>query len=390
MATIKKRKNSYFITVSGGYDLNGKQIRKTSTFNPESNLTPKQEQKALDEFVFNFERKVKQGIILDSSIRFYEFTKKWISNYAEEQLSVKTLSRYKTLLARINGELGNIKLEKLQPHHLIEFYKKLGQDGVNKKGGKLSPKTIQHHHRLISVILKTAVQWQIIPFNVSERVAPPKVPQEEVKYFDDVQARQIIELLENEPIKYKTGIILSIYSGFRRAELIGLKWEDIDFDNKTISIKRTLQYDKSKGVFETTPKTKSSYRTIKLPPNVFTLLSEYKCWQTIERLRLGSKWVNNDYIFTQWNGKAINPDTFTKYFQKFAKKNNLPEGLHLHSLRHTNATLLIAGGMNPRTVSNRLGHAQTSTTMNIYSHAIQSADAKSAEILEDILNPIAK
>ena len=389
MANVIKRNNSYLVTVSAGYDINGKQIRKTATFRPDSALTAKQQEKALNEFVVLFEKKVQEGQVLDSSIRFASFAEKWFNDYAEEQLAPKTIERYKSLMTRINQAIGNIRLDKLQPHHLISFYKNLAEDGMNEKtGGKLSAKTIQHHHRLISAILNTAVQWQLLFANPTQRVKPPKVTQREISYLDEYQAQEMIRLLNNEPLKYRTALILAIYSGLRRGELCGLKWQDVDFNNNTLSVRRSIQALSNKGIFEKSPKNNSSLRTIKLSNEAVLFLNEHKKWQEEEKHKLGSKWVDGDYIFTQWNGEVIHPDTLTGYFGKFAKKNNLPKGVTLHSLRHTNATLLIAGGMPIRTVASRLGHAQTSTTTNIYTHALQSAEAKAAEVLEDMLNPV--
>ena len=128
-------------------------------------------------------------------------------------------------------------------------------------------------------------------------------------------------------------------------------------------------------------------RTIKLPSVACKLLKDYKAWQNQERLKLGEQWQETDRLFTQWNGRPIHPDTVSSWFSNFIKGTDLPP-VTLHSLRHTNATLLIANGTNIRTVSQRLGHAQTSTTSNIYAHAIQSADAAAADALDDILAPV--
>jgi integrase len=118
-------------------------------------------------------------------------------------------------------------------------------------------------------------------------------------------------------------------------------------------------------------------------------LKEYRKWQTEQRLAVGDQWEDCDQLFTQWNVKPAHPDTITKWFEDFIKQTDLPQ-IHLHSLRHTNATLMIAGGEDIRTVSKRLGHAQVTTTVNTYTHAIQSADAKAAETLENILDPLKK
>jgi len=389
MAHIVKRGKSYTVRVSCGYDINGKQIFKNKTFRPPEGLTAKQEKKALDEFVLDFERQAKLGRVLDGNIRFVEFCEKWFKDYGEKNLQLKTLQRYKEFAARCNQAIGNIKLEDIRPHHLNDFYSNLAEPGMNKRtGGFLSPKTIQEHHRFISKVLNTAVQWQIIYENPATRATPPKVKQAEILYLDEEQAKMVITALEQEEQKYKTALILAIYSGLRRGELCGLKWQDIDFEGRIISVKRTLQYLASIGLYEKEPKTKSSLRSMKLPSEIFHLLKEHRAWQDEQRTAHGTAWEDNDYILTQQDGKPMHPDTLTDFFSKLAKKLSLPKGISFHSLRHTSATLLIAGGMSPRTVASRLGHAQVSTTMNIYSHQLQSADAKAAEVLSDMLNPV--
>ena len=390
MATVQKRNGSYLIRCSAGYDMSGKQLRKSTTWIPAPNMTPKQEEKALQEAIIRFEIQVKEGKILDGNIRFVDFADKWLSDYAEKHLAPRTILHYKNVLRRINQAIGNIRLDKLQPHHLMKFYDNLGEEGVRSGGGKLSPKMIREHHNLISSILHTAVEWQVIFANPTERVKPPKLQRQEQQYLDENGAKRVIELLADADIKYRTAVIMLIYSGLRRGELCGLKWNDIDFENSIITIRRITQYLPHIGIIEKEPKTRSSMRTMNLPLEAFALLKEHRKWQAEQRIKLGDIWQDSDYIFTHWDGKPIHLDTLTNFFSKFAKKHDLPKGTTLHSLRHTNATLLIASGIPIRTVSSRLGHAQTSTTANIYAHAIQSADAKAAEVIGDILNPTQK
>jgi len=387
MATVKERNGSYLIRCSAGYNTEGVQIRKTMTWKPDPKMNDKQKENALKDVIDDFEEKVKGKRILKGNVRFADFTQRWLTEYAEKQLAPKTILHYKNLLTRINQSIGHMKLDDIEPPDLLEFYNKLGEDGVSARGGKLSPKTIREHHALISSILRTAVEWQYILSNVAERVKAPRVPRKELQYLDENEAKRVIELLADEDLKYCTAIILLIYSGMRRGELCGLRWSDIDFENNIVSIRRAAQYLPRIGVIVKEPKTATSIRPLKLATEAFVLLKAYKTWQAEQRLKLGSAWIDNDYIFTQWNGEIMHPDTLTSFFSDFAKKHNLPEGTVLHSLRHTNATLLIACGTPIRTVANRLGHANASTTINIYTHAIQSADAKAAEDLGDMLNP---
>ena len=171
----------------------------------------------------------------------------------------------------------------------------------------------------------------------------------------------------------------------RRGELCGLEWSDVDFHENLIDINKSSLYLSQKGIFEDTTKTFSSKRVIKLSEPVISLLAEHKKVQAMERFKLGNQWEDHNKIFTQWNGKPIHPDTITGWFRKFIAKYHLPY-VSIHSLRHTNATLLIAGGTDLRTVSQRLGHSNMTTTGNIYTHAIQTADERAAEMLGDILS----
>jgi integrase len=182
-------------------------------------------------------------------------------------------------------------------------------------------------------------------------------------------------------------IKLFIYSGLRRGELCGLEWKDIDFENHLISVCRSSQYVPDKGIFTKETKTESSVRTIKLPNQAFDLLKEYRVWQLEQRFMIGDRWEDCDRIFTKWDGTPLHPDSVTQYFNNFISGTDLPK-ISIHSLRHTNITLQIAAGVPLRTVSYRAGHAQTSTTANIYSHAIKTADEMAADVLSDILTPI--
>lgn len=254
---------------------------------------------------------------------------------------------------------------------------------INKKE-PLSAKTILHHHRLISSILESAVKWQVIYDNPAKRVEPPKLHKKEAVYLDDKQALQVIEALDNAPIKWRTAVMLLIYSGMRRGELCGLTWNDIDFDNNLLHISKSNQYLSGKGIFEKETKTSSSERVIKLPSDMFLLLKDYKSWHEQERIKIGDRWEDSGKVFTQDNGKPIHPDSITEWVKKFTEKNDLPK-FTPHSLRHTNATLLIMSGIPVKVVSARLGHADQNVTNAIYSHTIQTVDALASDVVGDIL-----
>lgn len=249
----------------------------------------------------------------------------------------------------------------------------------------LADTTILHYHRLISTILNTAVHWQVLLSNPCQRVKPPKVKRKEARYLDEIQAAQFLECVQKEPYQYNVIVQLLLYTGMRRGELCGLEWQDVDLLTNCLHIRRSSLYIPEKGVFEDEPKNETSKRVIKLSASAVQLLKDYKAWKEQQKAELGTAWQNTNRLFTAWNGKPINPDTITAWFHDFVQRNNLPP-CSVHSLRHTNATLLIASGAPIKTVSKRLGHSNVSTTGNIYTHAIQSADEAAAEALEDILS----
>ncbi|MCQ5131448.1 site-specific integrase [Butyricicoccus faecihominis] len=251
----------------------------------------------------------------------------------------------------------------------------------------LSDSTVQHHHRLISSILSTAVKWQVIYSNPCERVDPPKARRKEASYLDETQANHMLELLEKESVQHRTIVRLLMFTGLRRGELCGLEWKDVDFEHSLLRIRRSSLYLSGKGVFADETKNESSERCLKISSAALDSLREQRAWQLQERLRLGDRWKNTDRIFTCWDGRPIRPDTITGWFHKFAVRNGLPS-IHVHSLRHTNATLLIAAGTNLPTVAKRLGHADTTTTSKVYAHAIKSADEAAADTLQNILHPV--
>ena len=302
------------------------------------------------------------------------------------------------LETRLLPYFGHFYVNKIKPTDIMQFYDLLSKDTqlVRKKdndGNKtlkpLSGKTILEHHRLLRAMLHKAVYWQVIVSNPAERVQPPKAKKPKRKYYDDDQCKILLENLEQldeEQIKYKTAIILTVFTGVRLGELMGLEWSDIDFRNGIISINRSSQYLADKGIFTKTPKTESSIREVAIPEFVISLLEEYKLWYEEQKALCGELWDNSNRLFVQANGKPMNPSTISKWFVKFIGQIGLPV-INFHGLRHTNATLLIAQNVDVAVVAARLGHAQITTTLNFYVHPIIAHNKKASYVLENLLLP---
>ena len=381
MATIEKRGAAYRITVAAGIDVNGKQLRQRMTWTPDPGMTPRQVQKELQRQATLFEEKVNSGYkLIDGSVRLKAFSEQFMSEYAEVYKKKNTVARYKRDLKRILPALGHLKLEDITPEHINKFAAMLQEDGMNSAGGKLAASSVDTILRTLSAILGRAVKWGYIRINPCLAAeGPGQDQQHEARYLDEPEARRLLELLQNEPIKWRALITCDLLSGLRRGELLGLQWHDIDFDQHLIHIDRTWNYtDQATGCYFSSPKTARSKRPLHLSTAVFMVLLEYQHWQDQQRTLLGDAWQgrpDDDRVFTGDDGAPIFPTAPTQWFHKFIERSGLPS-VSIHSLRHTYASLMIADDVPLVEVSSQLGHARTSTTENIYGHVIASAHAK--------------
>ena len=389
--SIEKRgKNSYRLSCLAGYNLQGKPIKKTKTVHG----TKKEAEIELAKFVAD----VQNGMVIEGkSLKFSEFTEIWKRDYGSKELAPSTYKRYCRMLeTRLLPYFGHFYVNKIKPTDIMQFYDLLSKDtqlvrkkdnGGNKTLKPLSGKTILEHHRLLRAMLHKAVYWQVIVSNPAERVQPPKAKKPKRKYYDDDQCKILLENLEQldeEEIKYKTAIILTVFTGVRLGELMGLEWNDIDFRNGIVSINRSSQYLADTGVFTKMPKTESSIREVAIPDFVISLLEEYKLWYEEQKSLYGELWINSNRLFVQADGKPMHPSTISKWFVKFIGQIGLPV-INFHGLRHTNATLLIAQNIDVAVVAARLGHAQITTTFNFYVHPIIAHNKKAGFALENLL-----
>lgn len=381
MATIRKRGDSYQIRVSVGYDTKGNHKEQSMTWKPPEGMTERQIQKELNRQAVMFEESVNRGF-KSSAIKFEELSEEWFEEYAKLNLRSTSYERLKQLKHRIYPAIGHLRIDKITPRQLQAFVNSLAKEGANEKTGKpLAPKTIRHNLSLISDVFTYAVKMGLVSDNPCSKVTIPKGEVKEKQIYSQEEMEVLLTKLMREPLKYKVFFYLIAYSGFRRSEMLGLEWKDIDFENNIISVRRTSNYTAERGTYTDTTKTKRSQRTLKISPFIIDMLKQLKEEQDNEALRLGTKWVETDRLFTKWNGEEMNNQTPYGWLKEFCEKNDLPF-YGIHSFRHFAASALISAGLDVTTVSGALGHCNSGTTLNVYSHMFQNAQARVSEAMD--------
>jgi len=244
----------------------------------------------------------------------------------------------------------------------------------------LDPVTVTDIRRAVSSIFAVAVKKEIVVKNPVKHSTPPKVEEKRKLFLDDIQCKQLLSILETEAApQLRTMLTTLMYTGMRSGELLALRWQDIDFDTGIIIINHTLYH--IKGVYKlSTPKTRSSERAVKVPDEILDLLKTHKAWQEERRLALGANWIERGTVFTGEFGEYHNGTYLNTSFKRLLKKHDLPD-VHIHDLRHANASLLINAGVPVKIISEHLGHKSTSTTEQIYAHMFSASKAKASDAI---------
>lgn len=385
MATYTKRGNSYRIRASAGYTVTGKQVQPSMTWTPAPSMTQKQIEKELMRQLVLFDEQC-SGWATNGHVKFEEFAKQWFREYAEKYLEPRTIENYHSLEARTYVAIGHLYMDKVTPREIQKFINKLGENGAHskKKDSGLAPKTIKNYLSFISTVFAYAVKMGMLDKNPCSVVTAPTLRQGEKKCYDLETTQKFLDALAEAPLKYQVFFTLAIFGGYRREELCGFEFSDMDFENCTATVNRVSLYSPTEGIFTGPPKTEKSQRTLKLPAFIFGLIKKLRAEQTERRLIMGDAWHESGRLFTKQDGSPTQPHFAYQWLQRFCKEHDLPF-YGIHQFRHLNATLLINNHEDIKTVSAALGHSQTTTTLNIYTHAFATAQAKASQAIADQL-----
>lgn len=446
MASIRKRGETFTITAYMGYDENGKQRKKTTTFRPPDGVTAGKAEKLAKAYAATWEEKIRGYVALDENRTFAELAEWYYSTVAPQTLKPNVLVNYrKGIYDHIIPVIGREKLKNITPPMLDSLFAELQRsgnmeqhfrlkdkalcDGFKRQeladkagiekttlytmlnGGTVSRATAEKvaaalgmkvdkvfddmtakkglsgasTNKLklnLSAIFTAAVKKEIMRRNPCKLVTPPKVDTAPAAYLNEQQCHELLDLLSQQPdFQFEVIINLFIASGIRAGELSALYWEDINLETGMMFIRHTLVKVGAEYVRQE-PKTIDSTRRIILPEYIIGLLKKHKALQAEQRFKQGQAWKDANLVFTNLSGGFYLGTNMNNKLKRIIAGTDLPQDLHLHSMRHTHASLLINSDVAARVIADRLGHSTTKTTLDTYSHVFAESEARAMQAVD--------
>ena len=318
------------------------------------------------------------GLAFDAeNLTLAEYLNRWLADSVRGSVARGTFERYEQLCRiHIVPAIGGVELKKLTPVHIQGLYRaKLDEE--------LALRSVEYIHTTLNKALRQAVRWQLVSRNVAEAVTAPKARKREMLTLDREQTRRL--LLTAKGDRLETLYVLAVTAGLRQGELLGLRWSDIDLEAGTLTVKRSLRYEKD-GPYYTEGKRDRSRRRVELGPSTTAALKAHRKRQNEERLAYAGLWEDHNLIFPDENGRPIRARNLNRRFQKLLQRAELEDlGLTFHGLRHTCATLMLLKDVPIKVVSERLGHADVALTLRIYSHVLPGMQKNAADGLDEML-----
>jgi integrase len=317
--------------------------------------------------------------VAPSTMTLDEFLNEWLKNSAKQKLTSRTYKHQVFCLDRyVRPTLGARYLTTIQPLDIQGLYTSLSESG-------LGARSVQIVHNILNRAFSQAVKWRVMAMNPAQFVDKPKQVRREMLALSPEQAACFLETAKGD--LYYVFFALALDTGARPSELLGLQWKDVDFEQGRIKIQRSLEYPDYSNEFQfVEPKTPRSRRSITISQMNVSLLREHRKKQSVRRLKIGSRWQAYDLVFSTREGNPIQAhNILRRHLRPILKTAKLPEALNLYGLRHTCATLLLSASVNPKIVSERLGHASIVLTLDTYSHVLPNMQQSAADELEKIL-----
>jgi integrase len=367
--SVYKRGKTYSISVNLYKDENNEWVRVQK-----GGFRTKRE---ADAYLTDLISKANRGEFAEyENMRVGEFLKLWLEQYCKHNLKSSTYANRKNLIeARIIPKIGHYQIEDLKPIHFSKFYNELHDHGY-------SSDYIHTMHSVLRTAFRYAVKWQLASKYMMENVDAPKLNKtKQLQTWTLEQASTFLKFTEKIENDYRHIIyVLAIFTGMRKGEILGLRWSDIDFENRKLQVVQTVYKALKNAPAIQSTKTAGSMRSISIPENVIQELKIHKRKQLELRFKFGKAYQNNDLVCPRLDGSPMDPRAVNEHFSECVKKSKLPK-IRFHDLRHTHATIMLKLGEHPKVVSERLGHKDVNITLNTYSHVLPDMQEDAAKRL---------
>lgn len=396
MLFLRQRgKNTWELSISLGRGHDGKYIKKTKNVKAKNKTEAK-------ELLRRFISEVETGEYSNlGNAFFFDVVNDWRRKHAEN-LAIRTQQGYESnLKLRVLPYFGNMKVSNIKKIHVQNFFDSITKEGsrLDGKETKLSNSHINNHHILLGSLLGSIFSFAVDRGYIKESplkgVKKLKVQKKKLSIYQKADIAALMSQLNNEPLLWKTLVTLAVITGAREGELVAIEWKHINFDKSIITIEQSLTLKTGEGIKVKSTKTERS-RHVTVPASMLKLLKELKLLQNKERIHNCQECQNDfdgvvrDFIFTSpgFNGRPLRPDSVSQWWSRFLKKNPTLNKITFHGLRHTSVSLLIDENNAMKVISERVGHAKISTTMDIYGHLLEDADKKAAESLNKVFDDL--
>lgn len=368
---IVKRGDSWQVRIYLGKDANGKR----KYFNKTIHGSKKDAQKFLTAKL----REKDLGVFIEpASMLLNEYLDKWLEEVAKPRLRDSTFSSYEAVLKNyVKSKFQSKKLSDIQAYDVQTLYNEMMKRG-------LSSRTVRYTHNVLLSALNQAIKWRLLNQNPCSLCDLPRLEKTEMKYFSPDETKVFLEIAKES--KHYAIFLLAIECGMRPSEYLSLQWKDLDFENKVLTVRRAIAWNRKGGGFKfTEPKTKKSRRSIPISNSTLQVLKSHRRKQLELKFKLGNEYEKLDLIFATEIGTPLQPkNLLDRHFRPILKVGALPD-LRLYDLRHTMATLLLSAGENPKVVSERLGHASIVLTLDTYSHVLPTMQENATNKLENLM-----
>jgi len=369
---IKRGDKNWIVRIFMGRDEKGKRRYVNKTIHGTK--------KEADKYLSATLTAISTGTFVEASpLTLNDYLTKWLQTAARPRVTERTFEGYKFLHTRYVEQttLGGMKLSDVRPLNIQRLYAEMQERG-------LSARTVRYLHAVLTSALKQAVRWGMLARNPAEAVDLPKQVRKEMQALSPEEAGEFLKAATED----KWGVLFSfaLATGMRPEEYLGLQWKDVDMARGCVSVRRSLIWREKGGWYFGEPKTAKSRRQIPLPASTLRALAEHRRQQAAERLKAGADYQSHDLVFATPDGGPLAPRNLKRrHFRPILERAKLPADFRLYDLRHSCATLLLAAGEHPKVVSERLGHATITLTLDVYSHVLPTMQEAASQRLESIL-----